>query len=58
MAKKALVQDPETPEEPEEEYALTYNLWITNMTINVHDGGYVVLQTGRPKDPPPNPPGP
>lgn len=39
-----------------EEYPLVYNLWITNLTINVGEGGTVIFQTGRPKDPvPPNP---
>jgi hypothetical protein len=41
----------------EEEYALVYNMWITNLTITVEDGGTVIFQTGRPKDPPPPPPG-
>lgn len=42
--------------EEEEEYPLVYNLWITNLTINVGEGGTVIFQTGRPKDPvPPNP---
>lgn len=52
MAKKAAL----TEEEPEEEYesgSLIYQMWIENMTINVHDGGTVILQTGRPKDPVP-----
>lgn len=40
----------------EEEYPLVYNLWITNLTITVEEGGTVIFQTGRPKDPvPPNP---
>lgn len=44
-----------TTEEPEDEYSgsLVYNMWVENMTINVHDGGRVILQTGRPKDPKP-----
>jgi hypothetical protein len=51
MAKKAA----EEPEVSEEEYEgkLIYNMWIENMTINVHDGGTVILQTGEPKNPPP-----
>lgn len=42
--------------EAEEEYPLVYNMWITNLTITVEEGGTVIFQTGRPKDPPP--PGP
>lgn len=54
MAKKAAL----TEEEPEEyEGQLIYNMWIENMTINVHDGGTVILQTGSPKTPPPGPGG-
>ncbi len=45
-------------EEEEEEYGLVYNMWITNLSITVENGGTVIFQTGRPKDPPPNPPGP
>lgn len=43
-------------EEEAEQYPLVYNLWITNLTITVEQGGTVIFQTGRPKDPvPPNP---
>lgn len=48
----------EASEESEEEYSLVYNMWIENLTINVHEGGKVIFQTGKPKDPPPTPPGP
>lgn len=53
MSKKNTVA--EVPEEPTEEYPLVYNMWIENMTINAET---VILQTGRPADPPPNPPKP
>lgn len=52
--KQASIQ--ETQEEEEYTDPLVYNLWITNLTITVEEGGTVIFQTGRPKDPvPPNP---
>lgn len=49
----------EASEEHEEEvYPLVYNMPIENLTINVYEGGKVVFQQGKPKDPPPTPPGP
>lgn len=47
--------DPVTvPEEPEEDYPLVYNMWVTTMNITVQSGGQVILQTGKPQphDPP------
>lgn len=39
----------------EEEYTgpLVYNMWVTNMTITVENGGQVILQTGKPSPWPP-----
>ena len=53
MAKKTN-EDPPILEEEEEEYQLVYQLWITNLTIN-NEGGTVIFQTGKPKNPPPGP---
>ena len=41
--------------EEEEEYSLVYNMWINATTINftVEDGGTLIFQTGKPKDPKP-----
>jgi hypothetical protein len=53
MAKKT-TEDPQLLEE-EEEYQLVYNMFITNLTITVNEGGTVIFQTGKPKDVPPGP---
>lgn len=54
MAKKT-TGDPPILVEEEEEYQLVYNMWITTLNITVEDGGTVIFQTGKPKDPPPGP---
>lgn len=54
MAKEKVNEQPQLLE-LEEAYELVYNMWITNLTITVEDGGTVIFQTGKPKDPPPGP---
>lgn len=45
--------DHEEEENVTYENPLVYQMWIENFTINVHEGGTVILQTGQPNDPPP-----